>query len=333
MVEETVLVTGGCGLVGLRAVAALKAAGHSVRVLDLHRADFARAEALGARCISGSVVDGESVRKALGASRAVIHLAGPDARIADKAFMRKMVVAGAEVLMEEVDGSDVEVVVAASTAGVYARSPTTADESAPIKVHNELERAKLDMEGALAKGARRAGVRAAALRMGLVYARGDGCVVDLLVERMREPRPLPLPRNGYVNVVHADDAAAAAIGLAKLRRRLEKGRCDVLNCASGEVLPVEGFLRALALAAGVRAGPPPLRPGFLARGPDAWMRARDRTVRIVDAAPVSIGRIRTRLTEWPRWPSFERGLADAVSASGATTAPSTGPPPSLPPMR
>ena len=317
---------------GLRAVAALKAAGHSVRVLDLHRADFARAEALGARCITGSVVDGESVRKALGASKAVIHLAGPDARIVDKSFMRKMVVAGAEVLMEEVDGSDVEVVVAASMAGVYARSPTTADESAPIKVHNELERAKLDMEGALAKGAMRAGVRAAALRLGLVYAQGDGCIVDRLVERMREPRPLPLPRNGYVNVIHADDAASAAVGLAKVRRRLEKGRCEVLNCASGEVLPVEGFLRALARVAGVKAGPPPLRPAFLARGPDAWMRARDRTVRIVDPAPVSIGRIRTRLTGWPVWTTFERGLADAVAAAGAT-APSTGPPPTLPPMR
>jgi len=329
-----VLVTGGCGLVGLRAVAALKSAGHSVRVLDLHRADFARAEALGAKCITGSVVDGEAVRKALGASRAVVHLAGPDVRIADKAFVRKMVVAGAEVLMEEVDGSDVDVVVAASTAGVYARSPTTVDESGPIKVHNELERAKLDMERALSKGASRAGVRAAALRLGLVYAQGDGCVVDRLVARMREPRPLPLPRNGFVNALHADDAAAAATGLVRARRRLEKGRCDVLNCASGEVLPVEGFLRALAHAAGARSGPPPLRPAFLARGPDAWMRARDRSVRIVDAAPVSIGRIRTKLTEWPRWGSFERGLADAVAAATAgATPPSTGPPPSLPPMK
>jgi nucleoside-diphosphate-sugar epimerase len=312
VVEETVLVTGGCGFIGGRLVADLKAAGHAVRVLDIPRADFTRADALGARCLSGSVVDGESVRTALGTSRVVYHMAGPDVRIRDPKFIRKMVVAGAQVLMEEVEDSRVELVVAASTTGFYARSPTTVDEAAPMRRRNELERAKLEMEVALAKGAARAGVKAVALRMGLVYGRGDGCIVDRLLPRMRDPRPLPLSRNGFINTVHVGDAASAAIGIARKRRGLEVGRLETLNCSSGEVQSVEGFVMALAIATGTGPTRPPIRPGLLVRGPDAWLKQREGSLRIVDAAPVSIGRIRSRLHDWPRWSTLERGLQDVL---------------------
>jgi nucleoside-diphosphate-sugar epimerase len=312
VVEETVLVTGGCGFIGGRLVADLKAAGHAVRVLDIPRADFTRADALGARCLSGSVVDGESVRTALGTSRVVYHMAGPDVRITDAKFVRKMVVAGAQVLMEEVEDTKVELVVAASLTGFYARSPSTVDEAAPMRRRNELERAKLEMEVALAKGAARAGVRAVALRMGLVYGRGDGCTVDRLLPRMIDPRPLPLPRNGFVNALHVEDAASAAIGIARKRRGLEVGRLEALNCSSGEVLSAEGFAMALATASGTASGRPALKPSILSRGPDEWVKRREGSLRIVDAAPVSIGRIRSILHDWPRWSTLERGLRDVL---------------------
>jgi nucleoside-diphosphate-sugar epimerase len=146
MVEETVLVTGGCGFIGQRMVATLKADGHSVRVLDIPRADFCCAIDLGAKVLEGSVVDGESVAVALGNSRVVYHMAAPDIAIRDDRFIRKMVVAGAEVLMEEAEDMKVEHIVAASTTGVYARTQGVHGKDAPLKPGNRLERAKLDME-------------------------------------------------------------------------------------------------------------------------------------------------------------------------------------------
>ena len=89
MVEETVLVTGGCGFVGHRMVASLKADAYSVRVLDIPRAEFACVEDLGAKVLEGSVVDGESVRVALGNSRVVYHMAAPDITIRDERLKAK----------------------------------------------------------------------------------------------------------------------------------------------------------------------------------------------------------------------------------------------------
>ena len=309
MVEETVLVTGGCGFIGGRLVADLKAAGHAVRVLDIPRADFSRADALGARCLSGSVVDGESVRTALGTSRVVYHMAGPDVRIRDPRFIRKMVIAGAQVLMEEVEDSRVELVVAASTTGVYRRSATPVGVDAPVAPRNELERAKLEMEAALAKGAARAGVRVVALRMGSVYGPGDGGIVDRLLPRTRDPRPVPLPKKGHVNPVCVEDVSAAAIDIARQRGKLPESALAVFNCADSAPLSPENLLRVLAEAARAEGGPPPLKPGILGRGPDEWIRMRGGTLRFVDAAPVESSRLCAMMAAWPRYATLQRYLS------------------------
>jgi len=309
VVEETVLVTGGCGFIGGRLVADLKAAGHAVRVLDIPRADFSRADALGARCLSGSVVDGESVRTALGSSKVVYHMAGPDVRITDPKFIRKMVVAGAQVLMEEVEDTKVELVVAASTTGVYRRSATPVGVDAPVAPRNELERAKLDMEAALAKGAARAGVRAVVLRMGPVYGPGDYGIIDRLLPRASGPRPVPLPRKGYVNPVFVGDVSAAAMGIARSRVKLPEGALDVFNCADSAPQPPESFLRILAEATGVAGRPPQLKPGIFGRGPDEWIRMRGRTLRFVDAAPVESGKVCALVRAWPRYATLQRYLS------------------------
>ncbi len=180
MVVETVLVTGGCGFIGLRLVAALKASGHSVRVLDIHRADFDGVEALGAKGFKGSVADGESVREALGNSRVVYHMVAPEIAIEDDGFIRRMVVAGAEVVLEEAEDSKVEHVVAASTMGVYAQADGVHDEVATLKPRNRLERAKLDMERSLRRDANRYGIGVTCLRLSNVYGAGDGGIVDRL---------------------------------------------------------------------------------------------------------------------------------------------------------
>ena len=305
------LVTGGCGFIGQRMVSSLKATGHPVRVLDIPRADFSRVVEAGARVLEGSVVDDESMRVALGSSRVVLHMAAPAMAIGDERFIRKMVIAGAQVLMEEVEDSRVEHVVAASTTGVYARTRGVHDEDGPLKPGNKLERAKLDMERALERGARRAGVGVTVLRLPNVYGKGDGGVVDLLVPEVVDRGTVTLPGRGWVSLVHVDDVVSAALGLARAARsRAGDGDGDgsfrVLNCVDDRAYAPGELVDAIASLAGVPA-PEVRRPGLPGVSRGRWSR-RDRCIRLVERGRASNGALKERLPGWPRWPTLEDGL-------------------------
>ncbi|NIS11402.1 MAG: NAD-dependent epimerase/dehydratase family protein [Thermoplasmata archaeon] len=308
LVEETVLVTGGCGFVGQRMVSSLKADGHSVRVLDIPRADFTRVIDMGAKVLEGSVVDGESVRVALGASRVVYHMAAPAIAIRDERFIRKMVVAGAEVLMEEAEDSRVEHVVAASTTGVYARTDDAHSEDSRLKPGNRLERAKLDMERALEKAARRTGVGVTVLRLPNVYGVGDGGIVDRLVPEVVYEGTVILPERGWVSCVHVDDVVDASRRLASSARASDEdeGVFRVWNCVDDQAYSTRDLLRTIARLAD--ASMPQLRsPGLTSSSKGRWA-IRDRCVRLVERGRSSNAALKEELEGWPGWPSLEDGL-------------------------
>jgi UDP-glucose 4-epimerase len=308
LVEETVLVTGGCGFVGQRMVAALKDAGHSVRVLDIPRADFSRVIDLGAKVLEGSVVDDESVRVALGNARVVYHTAAPALAIRDARFIRKMVVAGAEVLMEEVEDSRVEHVVAASTTGVYARTAGVHDEGAPLKPGNRLERAKLDMERALERGARSSGVGVTVLRLANVYGSGDSGIVDQLVSQVIHAGSVTLPEKGFINTVHVDDVVDAARRLASGARQDggSEGTFRALNCVDDGTHSPREMVDTIAR---LTSSPTPeiRRPGLVGYSKGRWAH-RKHCVRLVERGGYSNVAIKQALPDWPRWPTIEEGL-------------------------
>lgn len=309
--EETVLVTGGCGFIGSRMVASLKAAGHSVRVLDIPRADFTRVDQLGAKVLEGSVVDPESVQVALGNSRVVYHMAAPTIAIADVRFIRKMVVAGAEVLMEEAEDSKVEHVVAASTTGVYARTEGVHGEDERLDPGNRLETAKLDMERVLERDARRTGIGVTVLRLANVYGSGDGGIVDRLVPQVAREGEVTLPQNGWISTVRVDDVVDAARRLAASARENagedeEEGIFRVLNCVDDRAHTPRELLDVIARTAGT---PPPQlrRPGLVGSSKGRWAD-RERCIRLVERGRYSNNAIRATLPTWPRWPTLDQGL-------------------------
>ena len=309
MVEETVLVTGGYGFIGQRMVASLKADEHSVRVLDIPRADFCSVSDLGAKVLEGSVVDGESVAVALGNSRVVYHMAAPDIAIRDDMFIRKMVVAGVEVLMEEAEESKVEHIVAASTTGVYARTQGVHGEDAPLKPGNRLERAKLDMERALEKGSRRTGIGVTVLRLPNVYGEGDGGIVDRLVPEVVYEGRVTLPEEGLVSCVNVEDLVDAARRLAEAARAgdgMDEGAFRVLNCVDDRTHTAREMVDAIAEVTGAPS-PELRRPGLVGTSKGRWAD-RKHCVRLVERGSYSNAAIKDVLAGWPRWPGLKDGL-------------------------
>lgn len=288
-------------------MAALKADEHSVRVLDIPRADFSCVEGLGAKVLEGSVVDGESVQVAIGNSRVVYHLAAPDPGIHDEAFIRKMVVAGAEVLMEEAEDSSVEHVIATSTTGVYARTQGLHGEDAPLRPGNRLERAKLDMERVLEKGARASGIGVTVLRLANVYGAGDGGIVDVMAPQVMAGGPVVMRDRGSVSTVHVDDVVTAARRLADdARAGDEEGSFRVLNCVDDRAHTPGELLDALAGLLGVPA-PELRRPGLMGASRGRWTLRED-GVRLVERGGHSNSAIKEALPGWPRWGTLEEGL-------------------------
>ena len=318
MVAPTVMVTGGCGFIGSRLVATLRAAGHSVRVLDIPRADFARVEALGAKVFRGSVADAESVRKALGNSRTVFHLASPDPTILDERFWRKMIVGGAQVLMDEVGDSRVEHVLAASTVDVVTQADGVRTEDDPIKPGTPFEKVLADAERYMGVGAEEAEVGATVLRLPNVYGRGDGGIVDRLVPEVRDSDggEVVLPDRGFVSCVHVDDVVTAMEALGRGPAPKIGGDDNdvplrVLNCVDGSPMTPVELVGVVAAAVGVPA-PSVRRPGLLRDSRDQW-RSRDRVARLVESNRYSAGRLMAAVPEWPRWPSLEVGLPWEIS--------------------
>jgi nucleoside-diphosphate-sugar epimerase len=318
MVAETVLVTGGCGFIGLRLVSALKEAGHSVRVLDIARADFTYVEAIGAKVIKGSVTDGETLRIAIGNSHVVYHLAAPDLTITNAAFITKQVVGGADMLMEEVEDTRVRQVVTASTVGVYAHSDNVMSETAPLATGNPFEKAKLEMERSFKRGASIADVNVTCLRLGTVYGKGDGCIVDKLVPRIKDDpdEPVAMPKRGWISTVHVEDVVVAMRSLGaedrelRMRKKQGEGWFEVLNCIDDMPHTPKGLVEAVATA--VRREPPDVVGSGPFRRQDFWAE-RERTHRVVERCLFSNSKLKSEIDDWPAFGTLEDGLPSELS--------------------
>ncbi len=211
MTEPRALVTGATGLVGSAVARHLLAQKHPVRVFVR---DPERARALfgwRVEIAAGDLRDPESLRRACAGMNDVYHVAGAvDIHRHADAEMWETNVEGTRRVIEAARDAGVSRLVYTSSVSVYGdRLPIGLAEDAPLNPAGIYGASKVEAER-LVRDAAAGGLRATIIRPCIVYGPGDRYFIPEAARVMRLPA-LPLPDGGrhLVDVVHADDLAAA----------------------------------------------------------------------------------------------------------------------------
>ena len=120
-----ILVTGGAGYIGSATVALLLERGFDVTVLDDCSTGHAEVVPAQATFIKGSLLDGDSVKRALQGCDAVIHFAGKSLvgeSVHNPEIYFETNVNGSQILFDEMDGAGVTRIVFSSSAATYGES-------------------------------------------------------------------------------------------------------------------------------------------------------------------------------------------------------------------
>jgi len=187
-----IALTGGTGFVGSHFLDAAVAAGHEVAALTRRPQE----ERAGVRWVEGALDDGDSLRRLVMGSQAVVHVAGVINARDPEQFERG-----------NVDGT--LAMLAASTAAGVTRFVHVSSLAA--------REPKLSRYGASKAGAeelvRGSGLDWAIVRPPAVYGPGDKETLELF--RMAKMRLMLLPPRGHVSLIHVDDLARLLLVLAE----------------------------------------------------------------------------------------------------------------------
>lgn len=281
----------GCGYLGARVARLWQAEGHEVFVVTRSNERARQFVAEGFRPIVADVLEPDSLAK-LPRAETVLFAVGFDR--ASGASIFDVYVAGLrDVLASLSDGTQRFIYV--SSTGVYGRSAgKIVDESSTTEPRREGGRACLAAEQALAKD--RLGERAIVLRLAGIY--GPGRIP--LAAAIRAGQPIPGPADGWLNLIHVDDAARivlAAETLAEVPR--------TFNVSDGHPAVRREYYEELAR---LLDAPPPT---FAAPAPDAPVTSREGGDKRVDNA-----RMRTELGVELLYPRYREGLAAIVADQG-----------------
>lgn len=247
---QGVLVTGGCGFIGVHVVAALRARGMAVTVLDNESIGDRRALANGDAVLHvGDVRDPAALDRAMAGRDAVVHLAAvPDlaGALRDPMGAMDVNVRGSLAVLEAARRHGVRHVVAASSGGTVlgdAPPPVRADVAPAPR--SPLGAAKLAMEGYLRAYAGTHGLTTCALRLANVY--GPGCatkdsVIAHFLRHVADGTPLAIHGDG----TQARDFVAVADVADGIVRALLAGACGTYQLGSGTPTSVAALLDVIA---------------------------------------------------------------------------------------
>lgn len=252
-----VLVTGGTGFVGLRTVAALVAAGHSVRIFDLAPRPERLPPGIAAEIVSGDITDTATVLDAARDCDGIVHLAGlmtiDCAR--DPVLGARVNLIGSLNVFEAAKARRLPVAYL-STAGVFG--PQDGVHPHPMTIYGST---KLAVEGAARAYSLDHGVSSVGLRPYIVYGPGisagiaAGPSIAIAASLRREAAEIRF--SGRVGFVHVDDVAR----LLSAAMKAPLDGAAVLTMA-GDRAEMEDFvseLRRQSGWAGITVAGPPLR--------------------------------------------------------------------------
>jgi len=190
-----VLVTGGTGVVGVAAVNALLARGHSVRLLSRHAARNAEQWQTGVEAFAGDVAETESIAGAAEGCDAVLHLAGIiEEELPDRTYER-VNVQGTHNMVEEAARHGVRRFVYVSSLGAERGS-------------SEYHRSKFAAEASVSLFPGEWSI----VRLGNVYGPGDA-VISVLLRTIRIVPIVPTVDGGreeFQPIWHKDAGEALA---------------------------------------------------------------------------------------------------------------------------
>ena len=215
----TVLVTGGSGLVGSHVIAALRAAGRTVRALV--RAPAApMVVALGAEPLVGDVTDGDAWRRATDGVRGIVHAAAlVQARVSLSEYER-VNVGGTRLAVAAARTTGATLVHVSSVAvyggsGSHGTVPERRDEAYPfgnLDPRDIYAITKRASESLVRAAAADGGLSAVALRPNVIYGERDRLVTPLILTAVRLGwAPAVGTGTNHLSCVYAGNVASAAV--------------------------------------------------------------------------------------------------------------------------
>jgi nucleoside-diphosphate-sugar epimerase len=296
-VNTTDLLIFGCGYVGLRAARQCLQRGYRVTALTRspHRAIQLQAE--GIQTVVGDWLAPHRWRDRLPSTAHVLVAVGHDRRSGRS--IHDVYVGGLRHALDAV-GGDPKVIYLSSTGVYHQGGDTWVDERSPARPRREGGKAHLAAEALLRQ--RRPQGPYVIFRLAGIY--GPGRIPR--AEDLRVGRPLDAPFEGYLNLIHAEDAAAAVVAAID---RWPPERLYAV--ADGHPVRRGDYYRAIASILRV---PPPT---FVPPPPGSPAAARAESSKRVWSR-----RFRHDVLPTLRFPDYCHGLADALGgpASDRTTA-------------
>lgn len=280
----------GCGYLGSRVARLWRDAGEQVHVATRDGERAQRFAAEGYLPIVADVRHPGSL-KDLPMVETMLYAVGYD-RSAN-ASMHEVFAGGLQSALDAL-APEVKRVIYISSTGVYAQTGGEwVDEESPCEPTREGGRAALAAESVLAAHA--LGPKSIVLRLAGLY--GPGRIP--LAETIRRGEPIAAPADGYLNLIHVDDAAAVVLAA---EARAATPRMYVVS--DGQSVPrreyYEELARLLKAPAPRFAPPPPDSPAL---------------VRSASNKRVTNQRMLSELGVTLRYPSYREGLTSIVASS------------------